>query len=324
MIQLKSDESMKNIKNAFPLLFIVIILLVSCNSAGSRKQKISISGGFALYPLMVKWAELYMKENHRVQIDISAGGAGKGMTDVISEMVDIAMISREIDTFEIQNGAYNIAVAKDAVVPVFNSSNPIAKEILERGIDSSKLAKIFITGELTKWNEIGASDQPPLEIHLFTRSDACGAAKMWATYFGKEQEDLKGTGVFGDPGVADAIKNDILGLGYNNLVYVFDPHTGKKNPGLEILPIDLNADGKIDSSESFYHSIDKLAGAIKEGRYPSPPARYLYLVTKGKPNEVAVINFLRWILTEGQQYVEESGYVKLSDPRKKAELLKID
>jgi phosphate transport system substrate-binding protein len=300
-------------KNAsFKVLTLVIaIVLCSCGNSGSRKQKISISGAFALYPLTVKWAEIYMKEHPSVQIDISAGGAGKGMTDVLSEMVDVAMMSREVDSTEVEKGAFKIAVAKDAVVPVFNSSNPFAKEILEHGIDKNSLAKIYITGELTEWNSLGIKSSKPEEIHLFTRSDACGAATMWASYFGKNQEDLKGTGVFGDPGIADAVKNDMLGLGYNNIVYVFDTHSGKKNPGIEILPIDFNENGKIDSDENFYASIDRLADAIKENKYPSPPARNLYLITKGKPTKTAVLEFFNWILTSGQQYIEEAGYVKL-------------
>ena len=311
-------------KGRFKILIISIAVIISsCGSNGSKKEKISISGAFALYPLTVKWAEIYMKENPSVQIDISAGGAGKGMTDVLSGMVDLAMMSREIEPLETEKGAFRIAVAKDAVVCVFNSLNPYTKEILKHGIDSSSLAKIFITGELTLWSELGISSSKKEEIHLFTRSDACGAAAMWASYLGKKQEDLKGTGVFGDPGIADAVKNDILGLGYNNIVFLFDAQTGKKNSGLEILPIDLNANGKIDSAENFYHSIDRLTDAIKEGKYPSPPARHLYLVTNGKPEKTAVINFLKWILTSGQKYIEEAGYVKLPDDKLQAELVKI-
>jgi phosphate transport system substrate-binding protein len=305
------------------LILIIAVIISSCGSNGSKKEKISISGAFALYPLTVKWAEIYMKENPLVQIDISAGGAGKGMTDVLSGMVDLAMMSREIEPLETEKGAFRVAVAKDAVVCVFNSLNPYAKEILEHGIDSSSLAKIFITGEWTLWSELGISSAKKEEIHLFTRSDACGAAAMWASYLGKKQEDLKGTGVFGDPGIADAVKNDILGLGYNNIVYLFDAQTGRKNAGIEILPIDLNANGKIDSAENFYHTIDRLTDAIKEGKYPSPPARHLYLVTNGKPEKTAVINFLKWILTSGQKYIEEAGYVKLPDDKLQAELLKI-
>jgi phosphate transport system substrate-binding protein len=315
---------MKYIRLFSGLLF-AIIIMSSCgtNSSVPKNQKITISGAFALYPLTVKWAELYMKENPGVQIDISAGGAGKGMTDVLSNMVEIAMLSREIEIPESDKGAFAISVAKDAVIPVFNSKNPLYNEIIKKGADSASLAKIFIDGTIKNWGSLLQNDEQSVEMHVFTRSDACGAASMWAIYLGKNQEDLTGTGVFGDPGIADAVKNDIYGIGYNNIVYVYDLQTRKKTEGLEILPLDINHNGLIDPDENFYETIDQLTQAIKTDKFPSPPARNLYMVTMGKPNNPAVVAFLKWILVNGQQYVEQAGYVNLSEERIKQELAKL-
>jgi phosphate transport system substrate-binding protein len=312
----------------FKIIIATMILLIAFSCGESRvkgkKQKITISGAFALYPLTVKWAEIYMKENPLVQIDISAGGAGKGMTDVLSDMVEIAMMSREIEQSEVDKGAFAIAVAKDAVIPVFNSGNPLCKQILEKGSDSLHLANIFIAGTIHNWNEVISIPGAPVEMHVYTRSDACGAAAMWASFFGKNQEDLSGTGVFGDPGIAEAVKNDIYGVGYNNVVYVFDLKTRKKTQGLEILPLDLNSNGKIDPEENFYDNVDSFIEAIKKDKFPSPPARKLYMVTKGKPNDLAVVSFLKWILENGQQYVEQAGYVNFSQENIQKELKKLD
>ena len=52
--------------------------------------------------------------------------------------------------------------------------------------------------------------------------------------------------------------------------------------------------------------------AIASGKYPSPPARDLYFVARGKPQNPAVLTFLEWILDKGQQYVQLAGYVPLS------------
>jgi phosphate transport system substrate-binding protein len=53
--------------------------------------------------------------------------------------------------------------------------------------------------------------------------DAAGAPETWAKYLGnKKQEDLLGIGVFGDPGIAEAVAKDPLGIGYNNLGYAYD------------------------------------------------------------------------------------------------------
>jgi phosphate transport system substrate-binding protein len=45
--------------------------------------------------------------------------------------------------------------------------------------------------------------------------------------------------------------------------------------------------------------------------YPSPPARALYLISKGKPSDPAIISFLQFILSEGQNFIAEAGYVQL-------------
>ena len=146
---------------------------------------------------------------------------------------------------------------------------------------------------------------------------------MWGAYLGVNQEDLLGLGVFGDPGVADAVKNDRLGFGYNNVAYIYDISSRKKYKNLEVLPIDLDGNGRITPEEDFYETLDSVMEAIRNERYPSPPARELYFVAHGKPEKEQVIRFIEWILTEGQQYLKEAGYVKLSDQRIAEELDKL-
>ena len=62
--------------------------------------------------------------------------------------------------------------------------------------------------------------------------------------------------------------------------------------------------------------------AIADGRYPSPPARALNLVTKGQPSGLTLA-FIRWILTDGQGFVEETGYIPLTQAEIEAELAKL-
>jgi phosphate transport system substrate-binding protein len=289
----------------------------------SLKGEISISGAFALYPVTVRWAEEFQKVHPDVKIDISAGGAGKGMADALSQMVDLGMFSREISEQEKEQGAWGVALTKDAVLPTLNADNPFIKQLKSRGITREALIKIFITGEISSWEEL-YGESAKTRINVYTRSDACGAAAMWGQYLGKNQEELEGIGVFGDPGIADAIKNDIYGLGYNNVIYVYDINTREKYKGMEVIPLDLNGNGMADNDENFYDDLDKVMNAIKEGIYPSPPARDLYFVSKGKPEKIVVKEFIKWILTDGQQYVKEAGYVRLSEEKINNELKKIN
>jgi phosphate transport system substrate-binding protein len=312
------------------MLFGIVLLLVCVTTSSVRaaeteklKGTISVSGAWALYPMVVTWADEFKKLHPDVKIDISAGGAGKGMADAIAKVVDIGMVSREVHKEEIKKGAWPLAVVKDAVVPMVNAKNPEINTILAKGLKKETFAGIWITEKVTKWGEaLGNGSKNP--IHVYTRSDACGAAETWAAYMGKHQEDLAGVGVYGDPGLADAVKKDILGVGYNNVNFGYDSKTKKPVAGIRPLPIDVNGNGKVDAEENFYDSRDQLMKAIAEGKYPSPPARDLYLVCGGKPEKKVVKEFLKWMLTDGQKFVESAGYIcisekKLAEERKQLE-----
>jgi len=295
-------------------LFAILIGLPIQVQAQSKELKgqISLSGAFALYPLAVKWAEEFRKLHPKVKIDISGGGAGKGITDALAKVVDLGMVSRELKPEEIAKGAWFVAVAKDAVVPTINSKNPKLKELLSKGITQEVAIKLFVTGEYKTWgNVLGIQSNIP--VHVYNRSDACGAGETWAKYLGnKKQEDLLGTGVFGDPGVAAAVQKDPIAIGYNNIAYAYDLKTKRPNPGILVLPIDINKNGRIDATERFYTTSNQLITAIAQGKYPSPPARDLYLVSNGKPTNPVVKEFLKYILTVGQKYNVPNGYISLS------------
>lgn len=283
---------------------------------------ISISGAFALYPMMTRWVEEFTKVYPDVNFDLSAGGAGKGMTDAISGAVDMGMVSRSIKPEEEAQGAYGIAVTKDAVFPVVNVNNPVIADILSKGITQETFIKIYITGEITTWGQVVGRPEITDEIHVFTRSDACGAAEMWAKFLGDmPQEDLLGVGVNADPGLLEAVYKDPLGIGYNNLGYAFDLATGNPVNGVVIAPIDFNLDGQADDSERL-ETMPEAIEAVAAGKYPSPPARLLYLVTDGKPTGLVQM-FILWVLTDGQAYVGEGGYVKLTQEQLTESLNKI-
>jgi phosphate transport system substrate-binding protein len=295
---------------------------VSPKPVDDLEGTISISGAFALYPITVKWADEFKKLHPNVKFNISAGGAGKGITDALSGLVDIGLASRDIDPAEVKKGAYTIYVTKDAVLPTFNTANPDAAALLAKGVKRDQFLNIFVTGNIKNWNQVAGKVSVP--IHVYNRSDAAGAGETWAKYFGKKQEDLLGVGVYGDPGLAQAVKKDVTGIGYNNIAYLYDLKTRKQVAGVHALPIDVNGNGKIDADENFYDTVDQLTDAIAAGKYPSPPARNLGFLFKGKPKKKELIEFVKFVLTTGQKDVDENGYIALSKAKIQEELKKVN
>ncbi|CAG1001696.1 Phosphate-binding protein PstS 1 [Anaerolineales bacterium] len=319
----------KHISTPVIILALASIILTACGNAsapapakGELNGTVSVSGAFALYPMMTVWAEEFTKLHPDVQFDVQGGGAGKGMTDTIAGAVDIGMISRSIKPEEEAQDIFWVSVTKDAVFPIISAENPVAEQILAKGISQEVFAKVYITGEIKTWGEVVGNPAITDEIHVFTRSDAAGAAEQWAKYAGgKAQEDLKGIGVNGEPSMVDTIIKDPLGIGYGNLNSIFDLSGGGLVPGIIIPPVDINANGQVDDGE-LYKVKEDAFGAVADGIYPSPPSRFENLATKGKPSGVTLA-FIEWILTDGQQYLEAAGYVPLTAEQQAESLAKL-
>jgi phosphate transport system substrate-binding protein len=293
----------------------------ACGAAGGLQGEVQISGAFALYPMAVRWVEEFKKLHPNVRFDVSGGGAGKGMTDVLAGVVDIGMVSRELYPEEVEKGALGFATVKDAVVPTINVANPDLESLLKIGLKREVALQLW-DEKFKTWGEaLGTGSKTP--VHVFTRSDACGAAETFAAWLGVKQENLKATAVFGDPGLADAVRKDRVGIGYNNISYAYDQNTRKPFEGIAVIPLDVNGNGQVDAEEDFYATSEALIAAINDGKYPSPPARDLYLVTNGKPTKPEVAAFLKYVLAEGQQYAHETGYIGLSKEQLERELNKV-
>ncbi|RPI75569.1 MAG: PstS family phosphate ABC transporter substrate-binding protein, partial [Desulfobacteraceae bacterium] len=210
----REEVAMRNSHTSlFDKRFIMAILLLfvfGCGQKTENEQKsqggtlkpagtIRVSGAWALYPMMVKWGEEYSKINPDMRIDISAGGAGKGIADALGGLVDIGMVSREIKPEEVKQGAFYVPVVKDAVFPTLNENNKAVDVIGKQGIKKKIFMDLWTNSKNVSWGVIAGTNSTD-KIQVYTRSDSCGAAETWALYLeGKKQADLKGIGVYGDP-----------------------------------------------------------------------------------------------------------------------------
>jgi len=289
------------------ILALSIAAVFAAGAAAAVPEKelggtITLSGAWAIYPTAVAWAEAFQKLHPNVKVEVSAGGAGKGAADAIAGLVDIGMVSRDPDPAEISRGIIPVYILHDAVFPVISENNPAAEDILKKGISKAVWKKIYITGQISTWGE-AAGAQSDKKIHIYTRSDSCGAAASWAGYLGKKQEDLKGIGIYGDPGLLEAAKRDPLGIGYNNFSYVFN-RDGSLIKGARIAPIDSNNNGIADADEVITNR-DEAIKAIRSGKYPASRKNFFFLK---KDASALTKSFIEFALSEeGRKVVDEVG-----------------
>ncbi len=280
---------------------------------------IKISGAFALSPLARSLADGYSKLNPGVTFEIEATGTGAGLDALIDRSIDIAMVSRPLTDEELGEGLFAVPVAKDAVVLIANRENPYLGKLLESGLDPKSLAALYTgDGDMTWGDLVGTISSE--KVDLYTRADLSGAADLWAGFLFKSREDLKGSPVIGDTAMIEMVQKDKFALGYCNLNYAYSNVTRERVGGIQVIPLDLDYDRKISSTDQPYETLDKIHRAIYLGLYPHGLCRKLSFVTYGRTEDKLVLDFLMWSLTEGQQFVSPSGYCEFNNSEKKVSL----
>ncbi len=300
---------------ALVLLTVGLVSLSGCTTQQTTNT-IKVSGAYSLYPMMVVWATEYQKNHTNIRIDVTSGGAGKGLSDAKGGKVDLGMVSFTLNASEAE-GTKAVAVVTDAVLAEINSDNPVIANITSTGLTRQQLTGIFIDHTITTWGELVGKPSITSPIKVYSRSDRCGAAETWVRYLNASftQDSFPTaewlTKVKGDDLMSKSIAGDPLSIGYSNVNYIYSNTTMQPKTGLVPVPLDLNGNGILETAEYFYGSRGDVVSAEISGALPAPPARLVYLVTLGNFTGQTK-DFVRWILTDGQQLTIANGYAPLS------------
>jgi phosphate transport system substrate-binding protein len=305
------------------ILFACAVILTSCkpgklesrNEPAESKSisgSFTVSGAYALYPLVKKWSDDFMKIHPDVKINVVGTGTGQGLDDLIGKKIQLAMVSRPLTDEEMADSIWVIPVAKAGVAPIVNQKNPYIKSILRHGISPDKLIRLFTIDKPITWGEVLDTLSNENAV-VYTRGDESGAAAIWAGFLWKESSNLAGKKVVGDEEMIMSIQRDKFSIGFCNISYAFTPGTGERVTDIQILPIDLDFDKTIDRKEIPFSNINIAHRALWLGYYPKNLCRELTFGSIGKPNDPAVIEFIKYALTKGQADVSISGFCELND-----------
>jgi phosphate transport system substrate-binding protein len=244
--------------------------------------------------LALAWAETYGLIHSDVQIAVTGGGSGTGITALINGTVDMANASRRIKDEERSqaqdNGVEPVehVVAGDAIAVVVHPSNPVD------GLTIAQLSDIF-SGKVRNWREVGGDDRP---IVLLSRESNSGTHVFFLEQVvrqgSKEDKTLFSPDTLLMPsseGISAEIRQNPNAIGYDGLGYVTDDQK----------VVAVSSVG----GEYIFPTVE----TVKDGSYPI--ARGLYIYTVGRP-EGAIRAYLEWIMgPAGQAIVNEQGFVPL-------------
>ena len=299
------------------IFLIVAFLLLNCLYSKSKEASSggsdSLSGSInvttspELYDLTMKWANEYSRLNPTQKITVS-----KASENTVSEMIrsgELGIVSEEFYHKLNNSSTRSMVVGRDVIVPVMSSKNPLLKEICLKGITTKELSQIISNPENKSWGDlIGGAQKTP--IHFYTANDQ-SAVSVLRSLQNLHQPISTGIQTAGTAEMILAIQNDPNALGFFNLTQIADPNNKYLLEGLRFVPIDKNGNGKIDYMENIYTDIESFSRGVWIGKYPKALTSNIYSVSLSNPNNTSEVAFLKWVLTDGQSFLNENGYSNL-------------
>jgi phosphate transport system substrate-binding protein len=306
--------------------------------AGGSKS-LSGAGSTFVAPMMSVWTKQYSQEAG-VQVAYQSIGSGGGVAQLQAQTVDFGdsdtgMLPEEIAAAK-GGDVVQIPIVVGGVIPAYNVPG------IPSGLkfDGPTLGKIF-AGEITKWDDPALKalnpgvDLPSLPIAVAHRSDGSGTTGIWTHYLtqvspdwvdklgGADKSDGKevawpvGIGGQGNEGVSGVISQTKGGLGYVELQYALAQNMTygqvKNSAGNFIQPCIATLQAATSGVTYPANLNTFLTNASGTDAYPITGDTYalVYVKQTNKSKAAALVNFLGWVLSKGQDDASSLSYVPL-------------
>lgn len=278
-------------------LFALLAILAFCGNAQTAAT-IKITGTRFTFPLFKKWVMEYNKIHPEIQIIVSSG--------IAADNTDILIAAHILKPGDVKEGQTSIALSKYVQLPVVNNKRRDLKALSAKGITDASFREIYFTNTASVANGFNSP------FTVYKRQKAACSSVSFANHFGNEHKDIKGIGVAGDDqDLLQSVKNDTNAISHNSLSIIYDIHTRKINDSIAIIPIDLNENGKVDTNEKIYTTIDEVMAFVEKTNHPKIPTDNVNVIYSKTNNHKAINDFLTWVLTTGQQFNHAFGLLHL-------------
>ncbi len=335
------------------------VFVTACGGATNQSSSDGTTTGDAIringagatfpYPIYSRWFAEYNTLHPDVQINYQSIGSGGGIRQLMNETVFFGATDGPMTDEQLQDAPASILhfpTVLGAVVPVYNLPGVSA----DLNFTGPLLADIYL-GKVTTWNDDAIATLnpgvtlPSTEIVVAHRSDGSGTTYIFVDYLSKVSPEFKetvgvstavnwptGVGGKGNEGVSGIVSQTPGSIGYVELIYALQTTTSfgsvqnangnfvKASPAAVTAAA---AGAAADMPADFRVSITNAPGA---DAYPISSFTWLLLYENPSDTTSArvMLDFLKWALTDGQQYATELGYAPLPDSVREQELAAAD
>jgi phosphate ABC transporter phosphate-binding protein len=307
------------------------------SGCGGGKPRLNGAGSSFVFPMLSKWSAEYDKAKG-VEVNYQSIGSGGGVRQMTAKTADFGCTDAPMNEEELREArnvggdVIHIPLVMGGVVPAYNL--PEVKESLV--FSGPVLADIYL-GKIKTWNDPALQELnpgvklPDKAIGVVHRSDGSGTTYVWVDYLSKVSDEWKekvgvanavkwptGEGAKGNEGVSGRVKAAAGNLGYTELTYALqnkiDYGFVKNREGVAVKADVKSVTSAVDNSLKEIRDDLRFSITDAPGKDSYPISGTVWAVIyvhqpAGKGQQV--VDFLRWVTHEGQQFCEGLDYVRL-------------
>jgi len=339
---------MKRILLASAFMLLLIIPATSLHaSAQTQSYTITGAGSTFVFPLMDNWRVQYNQLNSNFQLNYQSIGSGAGIKLLEQKTVDFAASDAPLQPAD-QAKAPGVLTIPESIGGITIAYNLPG---IDKGLKLTGpvIAQIFM-GNITSWNDPAIANLnsgvnlPNQNIIIAHRADGSGTTYAFTDYLSKVSPDWMskvgqgktvpwpvGTGAQGNAGVANVVKTTPYAIGYvelayvyqNNMTYAFVQNADGNafvEPTLDSIAADAAAAStNLPAADGDWSKVS-IVNQPGDNSYPISTLTYIFVYkdlsqVNGETQDKAqqIVNFLNWIIHDGQKFASPLLYVPLPD-----------
>jgi glycine cleavage system H lipoate-binding protein/ABC-type phosphate transport system substrate-binding protein len=261
-----------------------------------------------LYNLSVKWADEYKRIYPETKIQVISVSGSRIAANLL-EKGNFGFVSNESYSGFESEKMWKAVIGRDVIVPVISSKNPFLEEIYQHGISTESFARLLNNKDSQNWGALLKNGQNSPVNYYFINEES--VKSRLAGFLKTDAIMVKGNEVGSSEEMISAIQKDPYSIGFCKMVNILDNKNQTFLENIRLVPIDRNGNGLIDYNEKIFDDYNLFSRGVWIGKYPKSLIGNIYSVSANQPENDAEIAFLKWVITDGQQFLYSNGYSDL-------------
>lgn len=284
----------------------------------SQQATTSIMCSPDLQTITSKWANEYNRLYPAVNIKISTSGFSNSNLD---KGESLTFVSGRDESAIHKTANWKLVVGRNIIVPVMNSGNPYYKVIYTQGISEKNLVLLLNHPDERNWGTLLANDQNE-PIHIYIVNDETVKYSL-SKLLEKSQVQFTAITFGTSDEVISAVQNDPLAIGLTNILSIQTSENRGLAAKLQFLPIDKNGNGSLDYMENIYADLNTFERGVWIGKFPKAFVNNVFAVSNLQPVAENELAFLKWVITDGQQFMNANGFSEMVSSESQSQLDKL-